>query len=115
LLQRSIQPQGRVPCLPQRSGHAELPRAVRPDQSMIGQHFQHGVQFASGFVVRRPQQLRQSITRRGRTQRRQRLGHLEVRQGEQRQGQRHGSRALKPVRQFPHRAGLEGTWRLFAL
>ena len=47
---------------------------------MIGQHFQHGVQLASGVLVRRPQQLRQGTARGGRTQCRQCLGHLEVRQ-----------------------------------
>ncbi|MDT9691825.1 hypothetical protein Q5762_26520 [Streptomyces sp. P9(2023)] len=74
---------------------------------MIGQRLQHGRQFAGGGVVAcNSQQLRQVIARRGRTQRRQRFGDLEMRQRELRQGKRHRSRALKTVGQFPHRARL---------
>ena len=41
-----------------------IPVAVRPDQCLIGQRLQRDVQFAGGFVVRYPQQLRQSVPRR---------------------------------------------------
>ncbi|WP_431958838.1 hypothetical protein [Actinacidiphila sp. bgisy160] len=77
-------------------------RAVRPDQSLIGQSLQHGRQFTGGVVVRNSQQLRQGIARRGHAQCRQRFGDLEVWEREPRQGKRHRPRALKTVGQFPH-------------
>lgn len=61
LHERCVEPQGRVPRVPQRRRHVQQAVAVRPHQSAVGQRLQGGIQSAGAVTVRRGQEACQIV------------------------------------------------------